>query len=83
MNITGKTPEDEFLRQYLISPEKVVADDDDRDENGDDPWLRQFLAGAKRREERARSAGIGCLISLALVFLLIVVLASGPGRGLK
>lgn len=51
-----------------------MADYEDDDDN--DPWLKQFLAGTKAREERARSTGWGCAIFVGLIVLLIIVLAS-------
>lgn len=55
----------------------MQIDEDGVDDDGNDPWMRQFLAGTKRREERARDTGWGCFIAFALLVLFIIVLASG------
>lgn len=50
----------------------IEADDFD-----DDPWLRQFLAGQRAKEERARSLVWGCLPLLILVPIMILLAIFG------
>lgn len=45
------------------------------DEEEDDPWLRQFLAGVKRREDRDNATGWGCFIFVVLVVLIVIVVS--------
>lgn len=43
------------------------------EDDDDDPWLRQFMHGAERREARGNATGWGCAIFLGLGIVLFLL----------
>lgn len=50
------------------------------EEESDDPWLDQFMAGAARREQRANETGWGCAIAIGLAFLIVLMLIAASHK---
>jgi hypothetical protein len=56
-----------------------MTGDDYRDDE-DDPWLRQFLAGQRAKEQRANETGWGCAIFFILIIVMIALSIAGNHR---